>query len=67
MLEARDFFRLELFTSEAYDEWEAKGKNDTMTLAKEKVDWILANHKPSPLDRDISTKLDKIVEECSKA
>ncbi len=67
MLEARDFFRSELFTSEPYDQWEAKGKKDAMTIAKEKVDWILANHKPTMLDKDISAKLDKIVKESSKA
>jgi trimethylamine--corrinoid protein Co-methyltransferase len=67
MIEARDFFRSALFTSEPYDQWVAKGKKDAMTLAKEKADWILANHEPAMLDKDISARLDKIVKESSKA
>ncbi|HUV61061.1 MAG TPA: trimethylamine methyltransferase family protein [Thermoplasmata archaeon] len=67
MLEARDFFRSALFTSEPYDQWEAKGKKDAMTLAKEKADWILENHEPVLLDRDVSARLDKLVKESSKA
>jgi trimethylamine--corrinoid protein Co-methyltransferase len=66
MLEARDFFRSSLFTSEPYDQWEAKGKKDAMTLANEQVDWILANHEPVLLDRDVSARLDKIVKDSQK-
>jgi trimethylamine:corrinoid methyltransferase-like protein len=36
-------------------------------LAKEKADWILANHEPTMLDKDISARLDKIIKESSKA
>jgi trimethylamine--corrinoid protein Co-methyltransferase len=66
MLEARDFFRSDLFTSEPYDQWVARGKKDAMTLAKEKVDWILDNHEPVLLDKDISSRLDKIVKDSQK-
>jgi trimethylamine:corrinoid methyltransferase-like protein len=34
-----------------------------VTVAKEKADWILGNHEPVMLDRDISQKLDAIVKE----
>ena len=67
MMEAREFFRSSLFTSEPYDQWEAKGKKDTMTIAKEKADWILENHEPAMLDKDVSARLDAIVKESSKS
>lgn len=67
MLEARKFYQSSYFTSETYDEWETKGKKDELTLAKEKADWILKNHEPVMLDRDISKRLDQIVKEAAKA
>ncbi|UCE45090.1 MAG: trimethylamine methyltransferase family protein [Methanobacteriota archaeon] len=66
MKEVRDFFISELFTSEPYDQWEARGKKDAMTLAKEKADWIMENHEPEILDKGISARLDDIVKESSK-
>lgn len=66
MMEAREFHRSSIFTSEPYDQWEAKGKKDDMTLAKEQADRILDDHKPDMLDRDISKRLDEIVKESAK-
>ena len=63
MREVRDFYRSSLFTSEPYDQWKAKGGKDELTLAKEKADWILTNHEPVMLDRDISLRLERIVKE----
>ncbi|HIJ17693.1 MAG TPA: hypothetical protein HA364_07965 [Thermoplasmata archaeon] len=65
MTESREFFRSQIFTSEPYDQWAAKGKDELM-VAKEKADWILDNHKPEMLDRDISKRLDEILKEASK-
>lgn len=66
MLETRKFFRSSYFAGKTYEEWETKGKKDELTLAKEKADWILKNHEPVMLDRDISKRLDQIVKEASK-
>ena len=67
MIEARRFYRSSIFTSEPFDQWEAKGRKDDLTLAKEKADWILKNHSPIRLDKDISRRLDGIVKEAAKA
>ncbi|MDH4123708.1 MAG: trimethylamine methyltransferase family protein, partial [Thermoplasmata archaeon] len=67
MLEARQFYQSLLISAEPFEQWEAKGKKDDMKIAKEKADWILSNHKPTMLDKDISSRLDKIVKEAAKA
>jgi len=63
MTEARKFYESLVFTNEPFDKWETMGKKDDVTVAKEKADWILGNHEPVMLDRDISQKLDAIVKE----
>ena len=67
MKEARTFYQSILWNADTYDQWEAKGRKDDMTLAKEKADWILKNHKPTLLDRDISKKLDTIFKSAAKS
>jgi len=67
MVEVRNFYRSQIFNTEPYDQWEAKGKKDDLTVAKERADWILKNHKPVRLDKDISKKLDQIVKDAAKA
>jgi len=67
MLEVRQFFQSPLWSNDPYDVWEAKGKKDDLTLAKEKADWILKNHKPVMLDKDISKRLEQIVKRAAKA
>jgi trimethylamine:corrinoid methyltransferase-like protein len=65
MMEARQYFQSMIFNSEPFEQWEAKGAKDDMTVAKEKADWILKNHEPVALDRDILTRIDKIVKDAS--
>ena len=67
MVEARQFYLSQIFDSEPFEQWEAKGRKDDLTLAKEKADWILKNHSPVRLDRDISNRLDRIAKEAAKA
>jgi len=67
MLEARNFYQSILMNSEPFEMWEEKGKKDDMVVAKEKADWILKNHKPVMLDKDVSNKLDQIVKNAAKA
>ncbi len=60
MKEVREFYQSPLFSSEPFEKWEAKGRKDDLTLAKEKADWILENHKPVRLDRDIRERVERI-------
>lgn len=66
MHEVRQYFRSSVFSGESYDQWETRGKKDELTAAKERADWILKNHQPEMLDRDISARLDKIVKDAYK-
>jgi trimethylamine--corrinoid protein Co-methyltransferase len=61
MKEVREFYQSLLFPAEPFDKWEAKGRKDDLTVAKEKAEWILRSHQPVRLDRDISGRLDGIV------
>ncbi len=61
MVEARKFYQSALISGGTYEQWEAEGRKDELTIAKEKADWILKNHQPVRLDRDISARLDKII------
>ncbi len=65
MKEVREFYESYLFPSEPFEKWEAKGRKDDLTVAKEKADWILLNHQPVRLDRDISHRLDEMVKEAA--
>ena len=40
--------------------WEKKGKKDAIARAREKVDRILASHKPEPLEKNVVKKLEEI-------
>jgi len=66
MIEARQFFQSTLFNAEPFEQWDAKGKKDDMTVAGEKADWVLKNHKPVLLDKDILKRLDAIVKNAAK-
>jgi trimethylamine--corrinoid protein Co-methyltransferase len=67
LTEAKKFFISDIFPNEPYEDWERKGKKDEVTVAKERADWILKNHKPEPLDRDVARRLDEIVKKAAKA
>ncbi len=65
MKEVREFYQSALFSADPFDKWEAKGRKDDLTVAKEKADWILKNHQPVRLDRDILAGLDRIIKEAA--
>jgi len=44
----------------SYSAWEAAGRKDMFDVAREEVRTILASHKPEPLPREVSEKLDGI-------
>lgn len=66
MQEVRQFFRSDVLTSEPVDQWEAKGRKSELQAAKERADWILKNHQPEMLDKDVSARLAKIVQDAAK-
>jgi trimethylamine--corrinoid protein Co-methyltransferase len=48
---------------ESYPEWVKKGKKDALTLAKERLEEILATHKPKPLTPEQDEAINEILEE----
>ena len=56
----------ELFTRDYRTDWEKKGWKNLFKKACEKVDDILAHHKPEPLDKDIAKDIREIVKEADK-
>jgi trimethylamine--corrinoid protein Co-methyltransferase len=67
MMEVREFYVSTLFPSETFEQWSSRGAKDDIILAKEKADWILANHKPKMLGKDISQRLGQILKEAGKS
>jgi trimethylamine--corrinoid protein Co-methyltransferase len=48
---------------ESYPEWREKGKKNALALAKERVEEILATHKPKPLTPEQDKTIDDILKE----
>lgn len=44
----------------SYDDWHASGKPNLIQEAKQKVEYILSNHKPLPLSEEMEQELEKI-------
>ena len=45
---------------DTFEAWEATGRPTLLQEAREKVDHILATHRPLPLDEDVERELDRI-------
>lgn len=58
---AREFYAPLIWSKDSYDSWVKRGKKDVMRVAKEKADSILAEHKPVPLEKEVSGRIDEIV------
>lgn len=50
-----------VFDRTPYDAWEAGGKKGAYSKATAKAKWILANHKPKPLESDLQKELKRII------
>ena len=59
----KEQFIPQLADREAYPDWLRKGKKDAFILAREKVDEILATHKPRPLSPGQDEAIDEILRE----
>jgi trimethylamine--corrinoid protein Co-methyltransferase len=66
MREAREFYQSPLFKGDPFDKWEAQGRKDDLTVAKERADWILKNHSPVKLDADIAKRVERHVKDSVK-
>ncbi len=63
----KDLYAPMLWDTTPYDLWVERGRKDPMVLAREKVDWILSHHEPTPLDSRVATSLDRVVKRFAKA
>lgn len=54
------------FDRTMYDEWVGSGMNDCIDLAHEKVNDILANHEPAPIERDAMIEIDSIIKSADR-
>jgi trimethylamine--corrinoid protein Co-methyltransferase len=67
----RKWWKLEQFLPKAadrltYPEWMSTGKKTCMDYARERMDEILANHKPKPLTSSQEEAVEKVLEEARK-
>ncbi len=53
------------WTRQAWDVWEAQGRNSMADRISEEVNHILSTHKPEPIDEALAKEVDRIVE-CAK-
>ena len=56
----------EIFDKTSYQEWLAGGKKTVIEKAKERMEDILANHKPKPLTDEQDREIDRILKEATK-
>jgi len=61
-----DHFRPTLIDRRSFDAWSADGSKSLTDKAREKVRWILANHKVPPLEADKEKNLLEIIEKAKK-
>ena len=57
----------ELLDRKAMDTWEATGRKDMAQAAREKARWILRNHVPKPLEKDIFSEGEAFVKKVVKS
>ena len=61
-----EFLLPELFDRNSFGTWQSGGAKETRTIAKERVEEILKEHKPEPLGQEIREKLSKVIKEGKK-
>lgn len=58
---SREFHEPLIWSKDSFDSWVKRGRKDVMQVAREKAESILKEHKPVPLDNDISKRIDGII------
>jgi len=61
-----DFWYPQLADRNNYDTWLAKGGKELRVKAAERAKKLLAEHKPTSLDKDVDKKIDEILKEAKK-
>lgn len=62
----RDYHVQLLWQNESFDQLVRKGGMDSLMAANERIESILRDHKPEPLDRGIASRIDSIVKAFGK-
>ena len=62
----KEQFIPELLDRKSRDLWEAAGRKDMAQVAREKARWILENHTPEPLEKDVLNEGDEFVKKVVK-
>jgi trimethylamine--corrinoid protein Co-methyltransferase len=63
----REIYRPMLWDTDPFDAWVQKGRKEPMQVAREQVDRILREHRPTDLDPGVRARLDGIVKEFLRA
>ena len=58
-----EFWRSDLLNTKTHDQWKADGEKTVKDKAAEEVKKILGSHTPEPLSNDVTTVLEKIMNE----
>ena len=58
----RNIWQPKIFDRSTYSTWETQGKKGAFNKATEMARWILANHKPIPLESGVAQELRRIIE-----
>jgi trimethylamine--corrinoid protein Co-methyltransferase len=59
---ARERFQPRLFDRSSYEDWSRRGAKDTTAVAAERVDELLAGHRPQPLSSQASSAVQAVLE-----
>lgn len=62
----KDYYLQLMWKNESFDQAISKGGMDSLEAANERTEAILKEHKPAPLDADISKRLSQIVKDFAK-
>jgi len=62
----RNIWQPKVFDRSNYDLWERQGKRGAFHKATEMAKWILANHKPIPLEPEVEHELQKILKSAER-
>lgn len=67
MAHIRDYHVQLMWQNESFDQLVRKGGMDSLMAANERTESILKEHKPVPLDKDIASRIDRVVKDFGKA
>ena len=62
----RDVWYPKVINREEYSVWAGKGAKPLREVLREKVRWILENHHPEQLPKDVEEKIGTILKRASK-